>query len=74
MQQRLVYHVPSAPAFHPQKVMRGLGIDLRFTVLDCTPQSLGDCWWFWVEWSEYDTTPEWPPFVTPADWLPVGSC
>tara|TARA_Y100001963_G_C6641158_1_gene381028 strand:+ start:486 stop:740 length:255 start_codon:yes stop_codon:yes gene_type:complete len=30
-------------ARHPQKVMQELGITYKHS----TPQSMGDCWWFW---------------------------
>lgn len=28
---------------HPQQVLKDLGIDYQVA----TPQSIGDCWWFW---------------------------
>ena len=39
----LYYGLQGAPNGHPRKVMEELGI----TFFHATPQSLGDCWWFW---------------------------
>lgn len=39
----LRYDMYSAPAGHPQAVMRSLGI----TYQHATPQSIADQWWFW---------------------------
>ena len=39
----LRYDLYGAPSEHPQTVMRQLGI----TYVAGTPQTMGDCWWFW---------------------------
>ena len=39
----LRYNFRDSPQGHPQKVMKELGIVYQ----DCTPQSMGDQWWFW---------------------------
>ncbi len=78
MKQRVVYSIYSmgdggpedAPMEHPQKKMRSLATEQGFVILGAVPQSLGDCWWFWVEYSE---PPIWPPYIHAADWLPVGT-
>lgn len=45
--------------YHPQKVMRDLGI----TYKNCTTKSIGDCWWFW----HCENIPdELPPFLSVA--------
>ena len=31
------------PKGHPQHIMRDLGVAYQHS----TPQSIGDCWWFW---------------------------
>lgn len=36
-------HLQAGETRHAQEVMRALGI----TYQHATPQSLGDCWWFW---------------------------
>jgi hypothetical protein len=55
---------------HPQIGMRRLADAQQFTILAGVPQSMGDCWWFWVE---YSTKPNWPSHITEAEWLPIGS-
>ncbi len=39
----LHYDLWNAPNGHPQNVMKELGI----SYFHATPQSMGDCWWFW---------------------------
>lgn len=39
----LKYSLYDSPNKHPQQVMRELGI----TYLYASPQTIGDCWWFW---------------------------
>jgi len=42
---------------HPQKVVKELGITYQHS----TPQSMGDCWWFW----NCEVTPEpLPPYLS----------
>lgn len=39
----LKYDLISGPNEHPQRVLKNLGITYQHS----TPQSIGDCWWFW---------------------------
>ena len=67
---RVVYDLRSAPDEHPQKVMKRLQGELGFTILGAVPQSIADCWWFWVQ--IFGPT-EWPPYIKEAEWLPIGT-
>lgn len=70
-QARVVYSCyPPSPDEHPQAVMKKLSTELGFEILGSVPQSMGDCWWFWVS---YEATPAWPPYITEDEWLPVGT-
>jgi hypothetical protein len=52
---------------HPQDVMKALGIHY----IHATPQSIGDCWWFWC--CDLHATPKsigsnpLPSFIEPID-------
>ncbi len=63
-------HPRAAPDEHPQQVMTRLAGELGFTILGSVAQSIGDCWWFWVE---YTVKPTWPAYLGEAEWLPVGT-
>jgi hypothetical protein len=63
-------HPCAAPEEHPEIVMNRLASNLDFKILDSVPQSIGDCWWFWVEYSK---DPDWPPYIKKTEWLPVGT-
>lgn len=52
--QHLRYDMIGAPPEHAQQVMRNLGI----TYVHATPQSIGDCWWFWGCSNVPDPMPE----------------
>jgi len=59
----LYYSLQGAPNGHPKKVMEELGI----TYFHATPQSLGDCWWFWC----CENVPkELPSFLSPLSVKP----
>lgn len=60
----------TAPLEHPQQIMRQLAGELGFKIIGSVPQSMGDCWWFWIE---YSAKPVLPAYIFEADWLPVGS-
>lgn len=71
MQMRIVYNLRGEePAEHPQRVMAKLASEFCFKVIGSVPQSMGDCWWFWIEYSE---KPLLPAYVSEAEWLPVGT-
>ena len=47
---------------HPQKEMERLGIEY----IHATPQTLGDCWWFWNCKNIPDPLPE---YLRPLKWI-----
>lgn len=60
----LTYDMRGATPGHPQHVMTGLGI----TYQHATPQSMGDCWWFW----NCENVPEkLPSFLVTSDRNPM---
>jgi hypothetical protein len=61
---------PERPNEHPQLVMRRLSVELEFKILDAVPQSIADCWWFWIE---FEKKPSFPSYITEASWLPIGT-
>lgn len=57
---------------HPELVMRELAERLGFRIVEAIPQSIADCWWFWIE---FDGEPPSLPatIFTGRQWLPVGT-
>jgi len=70
-QAHVIYDMTGdAPNEHPQVVMQRLGEELGFTIIDSVPQSIADCWWFWIKYSE---KPKLPSYVRQVKWRPIGS-
>jgi hypothetical protein len=60
----------NAPTEHPLRVMQQFADELGFKIIGSMPRSIGDCWWFWIEYSQ---KPSLPAYIHEAEWLPVGS-
>lgn len=54
---------------HPQIIFKELAEKLEFKILASVPQTMFDCWEFWIEFKEY---PELPDYFYQNGWSPVG--
>jgi hypothetical protein len=50
--------------------MNNLAKELSFKILDSTPQSIADQWWFWIE---FEKEINFPKYIQEVSWKRVGS-